>query len=55
MGDVENGQEIDPLQEDQDGVGDFDADAEVSLDETVEAEAAAGQDAGIEDPVCIYS
>ncbi|XP_053401624.1 polyadenylate-binding protein 2-B-like [Mercenaria mercenaria] len=51
MGDVENGQEIDPLQDDQDdGVGEFDADAEVSLDETGETEAAAGQDAGIEDP-----
>lgn len=52
MGDVEKGQEIDPLQDE--GVGEFDADAEaeVSLDDTVEGEAAAGQDAGIEDPVC---
>lgn len=54
MGDVEKGQEIDPLQDE--GVGEFDADAdteaEVSLDDTVEGEAAVGQDAGIEDPVC---
>lgn len=53
MGDVDNGQEIDPLQDD--GVGDFDAEAEgeVSLDDTTEGETAAGEgqeDAGIEDP-----
>lgn len=55
MADVENGQEeVDPLQDD--GVGDeLDADAEVSLDDTVESEDVTGQeDAGIDDPVSKY-
>lgn len=53
MGDVENGQEVDPLQDDSVGdleSGDFDADAEVTLDDAGETEASGGQDAGIEDP-----
>lgn len=49
MADVENGQEIDPLQDEN--VADFDADAEVSLDETGDSEVVAGQDTSIEDPV----
>lgn len=53
MADVDNGQEIDPLQDE--AVGDFDADAEVSLDDPGdnEGEVEGGQEAedGIDDPV----
>ena len=47
MADVDNVQEVD------EGVGDFDADPEVSLDENVDGDTSTtGQDeAGIEDPV----
>ncbi|XP_052817672.1 polyadenylate-binding protein 2-A-like isoform X2 [Mya arenaria] len=50
MADEENGQEVDPLQDDS--VGDFDADAEVSLDDPVDndGDGDVEADAGIEDP-----
>jgi len=60
MTDVDNGQEIDPLQDENVGEFDADADADVglSLDDPVENEgdAEAGQDEGaemVEDPVSI--
>lgn len=57
MGDVENGNEVDPLQDDGVGeidTGDFEGENEEALEETAEdageTEASGGQDAGIEDP-----
>lgn len=52
MADAENGQEVDPLADGDEGVGDFDNFPEVSLDENVEGDSAAtGQEeSGIEDP-----
>lgn len=56
MADTENGQELDSLQDE--GVGDFDADADVSLDDGAEQDGEAdgdhGADAAVEDPVNIY-
>lgn len=58
MADDENGHEIDPLQDES--VGEFDAEAEVALDDTVENEPDADEEAGqeegvdaVEDPVSI--
>ena len=49
MADAENGQELDPLQDDS--VGDFNDDAEVSLDDPVDGEGDVGGEAELEDPV----
>ncbi|XP_052232197.1 polyadenylate-binding protein 2-like isoform X2 [Dreissena polymorpha] len=52
MADTENGQDLDTLQDD--GVGDFDADADVSLDDGAENDGETdgdhGADAAVEDP-----